>query len=176
MERYHAFDEVRDDMSSAIEAIAQRHGIDTAHPIAMMAVLEAIASPLKLHKLNGTPLTRAVGMAGSDAYEASLLARRVEEIKSPASLVVNPMMDSIAAALSGGAQLSRSSLLVEACRVFMEDDSSEPLVGVTAMANDPRTQAAFGSALGYLSETEIVVERLNEGGSLFELAGDFKLG
>ncbi len=96
MKRRDDFEAVCTDVGNAISEALARHNLDPFDAIAVCAVVGAMASPFKLHHLRGTRLTREVGRFGQMAYNASCLARSVEEIKSSDSLVVNPMMDAIA--------------------------------------------------------------------------------
>ena len=96
MQRHYDFDAIHRDVARALETALARHGIDRLYaPLAVAAVLEAVASPLKLQQ-TATPLTAQMGRAGTEAYLASRLPRAVELLKSPHSRIVNPMMDAIA--------------------------------------------------------------------------------
>lgn len=172
MEGYYNFESIRDELTSAVEAVAERHDLELAHPLLLAAVLEVIASPLKLHKLQGTPLTRPVGTAGIDAYLTSLLARRVEEIKAPGSLIVNPLMDAAVATLRDGRVLDRSDLLYQTCRALLDNvtSTSSDVISATRMAQEQRTQSAFESALRYLKEAEIIIEQPGTREPRYELA------
>ena len=98
MERYFDERKLQDDVHSAITQALAGHGLEPYHPLAVSTVLEAIASPLKF-QLQATPLSQKVGKLGVEIYFASSLLRAVELLKSPHSLIVNPMMDVATVAL-----------------------------------------------------------------------------
>lgn len=171
MERRDDFEAVCADVGNAINEALARHNLDPFDALAVCAVVEAMASPFKLHRLRGTRLTREVGRFGQTAYNASLLARSIEEIKSPHSLVVNPMMDAIAGALAKRGSIVDAELPRETVE-FLKDlpayadwQATEEAEDLVRRISGPPFQTArqhlaeggaFASALRYLEEAEIV--------------------
>ena len=171
MERRDDFDAVCADVGNAISEALARHNLDPFDALALCAVVEAMASPFKLHHLRGTRLTREVGRFGQKAYNASCLARSIEEIKSPDSLVVNPMMDAIAGALADKGSIADAELPARTVE-FLEDlpkyadwEAIEEAESLVSRIPGPPFQSArqhlteggaFGSALRYLEEAGIV--------------------
>jgi len=104
MQRYCDFDELRSSAKNAIQALADKAGLDWRHPLVTYAMLDALAEPLWMLKAHGGVVVTRAARAGLDACTTSILARRVEELKSPHSLSVNGVMDQIVDALSEGQQ------------------------------------------------------------------------
>jgi hypothetical protein len=157
MQRHYDFDVLHRDIARALEKTLARHGIDSLYsPLAVAAVLEAVASPLKLQQ-TATPLTGRMGRAGTEAYLASRLPRAVELLKSPHSRIVNPMMDAIAAAIhrrrapAPDAVLRRDALRILLARPRLSDRGAE-----RALADDASLAPAFLSARSYLEEGSLI--------------------
>lgn len=171
MKRRDDFEAVCADVGNAINEALARHNLDPFDALALCAVLEAMASPFKLHHLRGTRLTREVGRFGQKAWNASCLARGIEEIKSPHSLVVNPMMDAIAGALVKKEVIADAELPRETAE-FLKDlpayadwQATEEAEDLVRRIPGPPFQTAlqhlaeggaFASALRYLEEAGIV--------------------
>lgn len=137
MKRYYDYDKLRESCVDAVNRVAQEAGLEASHPLVTFAALDAIASSLKLLKITGSPLSRLPGRLGTDAYLASILARKVEELKSPHSLTVNGVMDEIVAALAVGKQpevdhrealASATEYLIEGGVIERMEDGSLALV------------------------------------------------
>lgn len=159
MEKY--FDErgLLNDVDRALVQALAKHGLEPYHPLAVSTVLEVIASPLKF-QIQATPLSRRVGKLGVETYLASRLLRAVELLKSPHSLIVNPMMDAaIVALVRRRGPIPKDEMLRDALRVHLNrprlSESAIPKVAGNSLA---MYQAALGSALSYLVEGGIACE------------------
>lgn len=97
MNRYYDGDKLLEDVSRALEEALGNHGVQVYSLLGVTTVLEAIASPLKLHRLQGKA-GQEMGRLGQEAYYASTIPRRVALLQSPHSETVNPMMESIVVA------------------------------------------------------------------------------
>src|SRR5690242_12642052 len=95
MHKFERLGELTEELSAAYTTIVERFGLEPYDALSVCAALEVIASPLKLHALQGRGMTRRMGKFGMAAYYASLTAKAVEEVKLPISLTVNPIMESI---------------------------------------------------------------------------------
>ena len=104
MERYYDFPKLSQAVTAAIESAAEEADLELSHPLVVYAVLEAIWPSLVQMKMFGTALSTNIARFAGEAYHASLLARRVEELKAPHSLTVNGVMDDVVAALFDGEQ------------------------------------------------------------------------
>lgn len=104
MERYYDFEKIRQSAHNAVATLARDAGLDERHPLVTYAVLDALAKPLHHMRSHGWELSTSIARSGIEAYTTSLLARRVEELKSPHSKTINDVMDRIVDALSGGRQ------------------------------------------------------------------------
>ena len=175
MERYFDFEKVQADVVCSLEAVVKKHGIDLYHPIAVAAVIGAISSPLKLHKLQGTPLTKPLGRAGSEAYEASELIWKVEEIKSPHSLIVSPMMDAIAASLTRASSLTMPELFRNAHQLHLKCADPTLPGDESAWSGEGENSSAFCSAISYLLKADLIRELPNSEVRTFELGVSYDL-
>ncbi len=164
MERYYDGDKLLEDVSRALEEALGKHGVQVYSLLGVTTVLEAIASPLKfqVQKIAGHDL----GVLGCKTYYASTIPRRVALLQSPHSETVNPMMESIVAALTHAkAPLEEMDLRLAAYRVFL----SKPRATIrSAEKENSSLSPAFSSARDYLAEgrvisrTETGTWRLNE--------------
>ena len=167
MQQFYDFDAVLEDVSAAVSDVMRRHGLEVYGPLAVCAVLEAISSPLKFQKLKGSPLMKKVGLKGMEAYLASFTARRVEVLKSPASLIVNAMMDAIALALLKKGSVPKDRLFREAVKVHL-DLSGHPKNEIDeAFEKHASLLSATVSAVGYLQEGHVV--QSSDNGTHWEL-------
>lgn len=157
MRRHYDGDKLLADVHAAIEGALSAHGLSLYSLLGVTTVLECIASPLK-YQIGDSRFGRRTGVLGVDTYVASRLARAVALLQSPNSLVVNPMMECIAMALSGSKRaLPTRELERDALRVFL-DHPRLTLAGVPKAHRENASLApAFQSALSYLEEGEIAV-------------------
>lgn len=173
MKRY--FDEMKlqDDVDSAITKALAEHGLDPYHPLAVATVLVAISSPLKF-MLQATSLSHKVGKFGFETYSASRVLRAVELLKSPHSLIVNPMMDAATVALLRRREpVPKTEMLRDTLRVHLNRPRlSERGIPKAAGNSLYMYQAALSSALTYLVEGEIVSE--SEDGQNWCMAGGWQ--
>jgi hypothetical protein len=153
MRRYYDGDKLVVDVSRAIEDALARHDLEPYSLLGVTAVLEAIASPLKLHHLQGIA-GREMGRLGQQAYDASHAARRVALLQSPHSQIVNPMMESIVVAL----QRAKAPLDQEALRLASYSITlGKPRVSIkSAEKQDSSLSPAFSSALEHLAEGNLI--------------------
>ncbi|HEV2596444.1 MAG TPA: hypothetical protein VGU01_14730 [Sphingomicrobium sp.] len=152
MYRYEGLDDLVANMTDAVAVVAAKHGLEVWDALTLCAVIESISSPLKLHKLKGSLLSRPMGEFGIKTYYASLIARAVEQIKSPHSLVVNPMMEAIIAALANeSGPMPEAALAAQAQRLLaLHCDGSEE------KPQEVSPTPAFHSPLRYLSEAGLI--------------------
>ena len=153
MQKFEAFEEMRDDVARAVALVLSKYGFHNHYePLVVYAVLDAIGSPLKSLMTKG-PLAQDVGIKGFDAFMASRIAAAVEVLKIPSSLIVNPMMDAIVAVVSSHDGPTPDSLLFRnTLRVFLGRPRLS-LAGVpAAMRKEASLQSAFGSACSYLEQ------------------------
>jgi hypothetical protein len=167
MQRFYDFETILREVSSALEEIAQRNNLELHHPVTLCAILEAIASPLKAQKLHGSPLMQKVGLRAIEAYLASLAARKVELLKSPHSLRVNPMMDAVVMALLKKGTVPKDRLFREALKVHLPLSGRAKGEIDAAVEKHEYLEASLASALAYLQEGEVV--RPSEDGTGWEL-------
>lgn len=170
MERFYDGDKLLEDVSRALEEALGKHNVEIYSLLGVTTVLEAIASPLKLHRLQGKA-GQEMGGLGQEAYYASTIPRRVALLQSPHSETVNPMMESIVVALTRAkAPLDEAALRLAAYRVFL----SKPRATIrSAEKENSSLSPAFSSARDYLTEGRVISRteqglwRLNE---LWEMA------
>lgn len=153
MDRYHDGAKLLEEVNSALEEALRKHGVQLYSLLGLTTVLEAIASPLKLHHLQGIG-GREMGRLGQKAYEASIIPRRVALLQSPHSETVNPMMESVVVVLQRAkAPLNESDLRLEAYRVFL----SRPRASIaSAEKTNSSLASAFSSAISYLNEGQVI--------------------
>lgn len=155
MQSYFDEDALRRDIEAAVTKALEPHGVDMFHPLAVCAVLEVISSPLK-HQISGSPLMQKVGYVGVELYAATHLPRRVEALKSPHSLIVNHLMDAIAAALAKKGPLPKERMFREALKIHL-DLSGKPKAEIDrAVSENHSLKAALESALTYLQEGRVI--------------------
>ncbi len=155
MKRYYDFEAISEGLKAAIQAELCRHGIHNLfHPLAVCGLLEAAGSPLKM-MLTGSALSAEIGEAGLKLLELTRILARVETIKNPQSLVVNPMMEAIVTALhlSDPQSVTDTDLFRLSILQFERDGGRRG--GEAASANHS-LMPAFQSALGYLVEAGII--------------------
>lgn len=171
MKRFHDLDALQEALSIAIADVLSRHGIGSLYaPLAVCAALRVFASPIK-YQIGATPLTYGMGMTGFDAYLASKLPAAVEQIKSPYSRIVNPLMDAIAAAIARHKRpLRDKELFRNALRIHLEKPKLTVRGIQAVLRQNGSLEPAFGSARGYLEEAKIIVR--NKDGA-WELAEEF---
>lgn len=155
MQRFYDYQAIWSDVSEAVSASLRSHGLEAYHPIAVCAVLEAIASPLKA-QISGPALMQKVGYLGVETYLASLIARRVEVLKSPHSLIVNPMMDAIALALLKKGELPKERMFREALKVYLGLSGKPKNEIDSALQDHAHLEYAFSSALEYLQQGDVI--------------------
>jgi hypothetical protein len=161
MKRFYDYDTIVRDVTEALRVALEPHQLDIWHPLALCAVIEAAASPLKA-QVAGPLLMRKVGRDGVDVYLASRLAQRVEVLKSPSSEVVNPMMDAIVLALLKKGAIPQERLFREALKVYL-GLSGRPKAEIDAsLGANANLGHTLNSALNYLQEGG-VVERSADG-------------
>lgn len=157
MQRYYDGPKLISDLQRAVEQVLTEHGLGSTYGLLpVCAMLEVMASPLK-HLIAVSPLTRRMGELGVEIYYRSHLPMRVALAQSPHSMVVNPMMEAMAAAVARHtAPLPDELLLRDTLRVFL-DRPRLTVKGVPkALTADPSLLPAFGSAKQYLQEAEII--------------------
>ena len=153
MKRQYDGDKLLEDVSRALEEALSKHGVQVYSLLAVTTVLEAIASPLKFHNLQGK-VGQEMGRLGQQSYYASTIPRRVALLQSPDSETVNPMMESIVVALTRSeAPLEEAALRLAAYRVFL----SKPRATIrSAEKENSSLSPAFSSARDYLSEGRVI--------------------
>lgn len=153
MERYYDGDKLIEDVSRALEEALGKHRVQVYSLLGVTTVLEAIASPLKYHNLQGKA-GQKMGQLGQQAYYASTIPRRVALLQSPHSETVNPMMESIVVALTRAeVPLEETALRLAAYRVFL----SKPRATIRSVEKqDSSPSPAFSSARDYLAEGHVI--------------------
>jgi len=167
--RYYDYEALLTDLQASIESTLEKHDLQGFHPLVVCALLEIVASPLKFHKWQGTPLTRPVGEAGLETYLRSRLACEVEQLKSPHSVIVNPLMDAVAAAIKKRSSLPPDELLRDVLRVYLGKPRLTHAGVPTELAKDSSIEPAIQSALAYLQEGQVIGKA--DDGNAWELAG-----
>jgi hypothetical protein len=138
----------------ALEQALSKHGLETFGLLGVTTVLEAIASGLKLHNLQGIA-GQEMGELGQKAYSASTIPRRIALLQRPSSATVNPMMESIAVALKRSkSPLEEEALRLASYRVFL----SKPRATIRSSEQENSSLSpAFSSARDYLIEGLVIV-------------------
>lgn len=171
MRQFWSEEQIREEISAALSGVAEKHGLTVYSPLFSCMALEGIASPLKF-LIQASPLTRDVGLKGTDAYYSSRLARAVFLLQSPHSLVVNPIMECIASALRGStAPLYREDLELRTIRYYLRKPRLTKGGATKAKLANASIEPAFASALGYLESGGVVVK---SDGERYELAYELK--
>lgn len=157
MYKFEAYQQMSDDIAQAIGVAVSRHGFGHQfHPLVVYAVLNTVGSPLKSLIAQG-PLARSVGMKGIETFYASRIAAAVEVLKSPSSLIVNPMMDAIAFAILKNSGLTANNLLLRnTLRVLLNRPRLSNAGLPAALRKDSSLEPAFHSALGYLEQGSVI--------------------
>lgn len=152
MRRFYDGDQLLEDINRALEETLAKHGLQVWDLLGVTTILEAIGSPMKfqVQQIAG----RDLGIKGVEAYIESTIPRRVALLQSPDSVVVNPMMESIAVALKRSkAPLEEDALRLAAYRVFLK----EPRATIkSAEKENSSLSPAFSSARDYLTEGHII--------------------
>jgi hypothetical protein len=153
MERYYDGDRLFGDVSRALQEALGKHGVELYSLLGVTTALEAIASPLKLHHLQGL-VGREMGKLGQQAYDASNVARRVALLQSPHSVTVNPLMECIVVALKRAkVPLDTDALSLATYRIFL----GKPRATMNSAEKQNRSLSpAFASALEYLTKGDII--------------------
>ncbi len=170
MQRFHDGERIVADLHDGITRVLQAHGIsDTYDILAVAAVLQAIGSELKFQiGANPNPLAPKLGGTGWEALMASRLPMQVALLQSPHSLIVNPMMEAVAAALRDrGKPTSEAVLLRRSVAIQRERENRQG----GEVSGGPTLASAFRSALAYLAEGG-VIRRAGPGGP-WELSEDW---
>ncbi len=168
MQKFEKYAEMAADVTRAINAAVSPYGLHTYSPLAIYAVLEAIASPLKSLATNGL-LAWDVCEKGLPTYYASRLAVAVERIKSPSSLIVNPMMEAIVVALAAHEKPVPVHLLFRnTLRVFLARPRLTCAGIPAALRANSSLDPAFESARGYLSRDHVIA--LTDDGNAWQLS------
>ena len=163
MYKFELFEEMSEEIARAVNLAVSKYGFGHHNePLVVYALMDFMGSPLK-SLLSKGPLARDVGMKGFDAFMASRIAAAVEVLKSPSSLIVNPMMDAIAAAVARHDGPTPDNLLFRnTLRVFLQRPRLS-LAGVpAALRKNGSLQSAFGSACGYLQQGGVIA-RISDG-------------
>ncbi|WP_030539562.1 hypothetical protein [Sphingobium sp. DC-2] len=155
MERYYDGDRLVEDVSRALQEVLGKHGVELYSLLGVTTALEAIASPLKFHHLQGIA-GHEMGKLGQLAYYASHIPRRVALLQSPHSLTVNPLMESIVVALKRTkVPLDADALRLAAYRVML----GKPRATIkSAEKGNSSLSPAFSSALEYLAEGNVICQ------------------
>lgn len=155
MERYYDGDRLVDDVSRALQEALGKHGVELYSLLGVTTALEAIASPLKFHNLQGIA-GHEMGKLGQLAYYASHIPRRVALLQSPHSLTVNPLMESIVVALKRTkVPLDADALRLASYRVML----GKPRATIkSAEKGNSSLSPAFSSALEYLVEGNVICQ------------------
>jgi hypothetical protein len=143
VKRYYDLGTLSGEIARELETLADQNGLTSFHPIMICAVLEVIASPLKALLTKG-PLAAEVGENGLKTYYASRLLAAVEEIKSPHSMTVNPLMEAAVSAVRKHREVRESDLLQLTINELRED------------VNEHSIPPGFQSAIDYLQQTGII--------------------
>lgn len=168
MQKFEKYAEMVAEVTRAINAAVTPYGLHTYSPLAVYAVLDAIASPLKSLAPNG-PLAWDVCDKGLQTYYASRLAAAVERLKSPSSLVVNPMMDAIVVALARHEKPMPVHLLFRnTLRAFLARPRLTCAGIPAALRANSSLDPAFKSACGYLVNGHVIA--LSEDGKAWRLS------
>lgn len=168
MQQFEKYAEMVEDVTRAINAAVTPYGLHTYSPLAVYAVLDAIASPLKSLAPKG-PLAWDVCEKGWQTYHASRLAAAVERLKSPSSLIVNPVMDAIVVALAHyGKPMPVDLLFRNTLRVFLARPRLTFAGVPAALRANSSLDPAFRSARGYLVRGHVIA--LNEAGTAWSLS------
>jgi len=156
MKRHYNAEAIREDLNTAIEAALERHGLNIYSLLGVCCVVETMASPFKLQRLQGI-IGRRMGLLGQEAYEASRLAQAVALLQAPDSKVVNPLMECIGFALLNAKKaLSDEELERDTLRIYLRRPRLT-LAGVPkARTLDASFVPAFDSAKSYLLEGGII--------------------
>lgn len=165
MERHYDGDRILEDVSRAMGEALGKHGVEVHSLLGVTTVLEAISSPLKLHRLQGIAGAE-MGRLGQEAYDASTIPRRIALLQSLHSQTVNRMMESIAVALQRAkTPPDEDALRLGAYRVFL---SKPRATRASAERENSALSPAFSSAREYLAEGRVISQdeagcwRLNE--------------
>lgn len=152
MQRHFDGQRMTEDVRAAVEVALAQHGVQVFSLLGVTTILEAMASPMKA-QWSGI-LGRRIATLGVDTYLASTVARRVALLQSPHSVIVNPLMESIAEALQRAKEpLTDEVLRLAAYRIFL----SRPRVTVAgAERQAPSLRAAYASARQYLVEGQVI--------------------
>lgn len=164
MKRFYDGDQILEDVQRALQKALSKHGLQVWDLLGVTTVLEAIASPMKfqIQRIAGHDL----GMKGIETYIASTIPRRIALLQSPDSVVVNPVMESIAVALQRAkTPLDDDALRLAAYRVFL---SKPRATRASAERENSSLSPAYSSAREYLAEGRVISRdeagrwRLNE--------------
>lgn len=157
MQIYFDVEAINRDVKNAIEGALARHKIDGIYSsIAVCAVLNSISSPLKKIQSDGR-LASVVGRAGTDAYICSVLLQALERIRNPASLIVSPVMECIAVALSlSNSGLPEEDLMRAALKIYLGKKRFSKTELSEHLGQNSSYRHAFRSATTYLVESGIV--------------------
>lgn len=153
MERYYDGDRLLDDVLNALGEALGKHGVELYSLLGVTTVMEAIASPLKFHHLQGIA-GREMGKLGQLAYDASNVPRRIALLQSPHSVTVNPLMECITVALTRAkVPLDAEALRLASYRIFLGNPRATLN---SAEKQNSSLSPAFSSALEYLTEGDII--------------------
>lgn len=168
MQKFEKYAEMVADVTRAINAAVTPYGLHTYSPLAVYAVLDAIASPLKALAPNG-PLAWDVCDKGLQTYDASRLAAAVERLKSPSSVIVNPMMDAIVVALARHENPMPVHLLFRnTLRAFLARPRLTFAGIPAALRANTSLDPAFASARDYLARGHVIA--LSDDGKTWRLS------
>lgn len=164
MQSFYDHDKIVTDVRQAVLGALEANGVaDAYNALAVGALLEAFASEIKYQTI-GSPLTHDVGILGLRAYEQSRLAMRVAVAQSPQSLIVNPLMEAVAAALARSRKpMGEATLRRKAVAIHLRRPKLSAADLRLACIEDASLEPALGSALHHLHEAGIIRRNPDKG-------------